>query len=71
MAYDATDSSDSKVHLYLVKYDNLAQMKAASVSETVMLPITNSSAYESKPSFDAVTWFGSIADSEITLFYEY
>lgn len=26
MTYDATDSSDSKVHIYIVKYDNLAQM---------------------------------------------
>jgi len=26
MAYDATDSGDGKVHLYIVKYENLAQM---------------------------------------------
>jgi hypothetical protein len=36
-----------------------------------MLPLSNSSAYESKPSFDAVTWYGSIANSEITLYYEF
>lgn len=71
MAYDAIDSTDSKNHLHLVLYDNLAQMKAATATESVIIPISNSSTYEGRPSFDAVTWFGSIANSEITLFYEF
>lgn len=70
MAYDALDA-DGTIHLNLVKYDNFAQMKANSSSEKLTLPRTNNSAYENKPSFQEVTWHGSIANSEIKLFYQY
>lgn len=70
MAYDALDA-DGTLHLNLVKYDSLAQMKANTTSEQVTLPKTNSSAYESKPSYLSVTWHGSIANSEIKLYYEF
>jgi len=71
MAYDAVDSNDGLVHIHLVKYDNLDQMKAAVASETVVMPILSGSLYESKPSFESVTWHQSIANSEIKLYFEF
>jgi len=71
LAYDAVDASDSKIHLNLRKYNSLDRMKANDSSEHVVLPLTNSAAYESKPSFQDVTWHGGIANSEITILYEF
>jgi hypothetical protein len=71
LAYDAVDASDSKLHINLRKYDNLNKMKANDSSEHVVLSLTNSALNESKPSFQAVNWHGSIANSEITILYEF
>jgi hypothetical protein len=71
LAYDAVDASDSKLHINIRKYDNLNKMKANDSSEHTVLPLTNSAASESKPSFQEVKWHGSIANSEITLLYEF
>jgi hypothetical protein len=51
LAYDAVDASDSKLHLNLLKYDNLNKMKANDSSEHVVLSLTNSAQHESNPSF--------------------
>jgi len=70
MAFDALHS-DGTTHLNLIKYDNFNNMKSNSSSEHVVLAKSNSSASESKPSFQGVKWHGSIANSEITLLYEF
>lgn len=71
LAYDAVDASDSKLHINIRKYDNLNKMKANDSSGHKTLPLTNSAASESKPSFQEVKWHGSIANSEITVLYEF
>lgn len=71
IAYDALDPTDSLSGLHVVKYDNFAQMKAGIASETWPIPRSNSSKYESNPSFTDVTWNNTIAESEFTLYYEF
>jgi hypothetical protein len=46
-------------------------MKAGQSSEDKVLPLTNSATGERKPSWQSMSWHGSIGNSEFTLLYEF